>query len=344
MRTTRLNDHLFQLTRFGAINAYLVRENDGFTLVDTTTARAQPPAGPVVGFLYQGSAKSDATFADAFRKGLNDAGFVSEKNVAIDYRWAEGQYDRLPQLAADLVDRKVSVIAAAYAPAARAAMAASSAIPIVFVTGTDPISSGLVSSLNRPNANVTGFAVFVGVVGTKQLGLIHDLLPAVSTVALIVNPTNPFISEPYVNDLQKAARSLGLALVMLRVSTDADIDKSFATMVEQRIGPRIMAPDAFLRSRRDYIVALTLRHAIPTMFSTHDFTTAGGLMSYDTDLSAGFDQQGAYTGRILKGERPADLPVVQASKFEFVINLRTAKALGLAISPNLLSVADKVIE
>jgi putative tryptophan/tyrosine transport system substrate-binding protein len=316
----------------------------GATVDCPLPARAQQSRVPVVGFLDQGSAKSDAIFADAFRKGLNEVGFVSEKNVAIDYRWAEGQYDRLPRLAADLVGRNVSVIAAAYAPAARSAMAASSVIPIVFVTGSDPIRSGLVSSLNRPNGNVTGFAVFVGVVGTKQLGLIHDLLPAVGTIALVVNPANPSVSEPYLSDVQRAARSFGLQLVVLRASTDADIDTSFATMIDQRIGALMMAPDAFLRSRRDYIVALTLRHGIPTMFSTHDFTTAGGLMSYDTDLSVGFHQQGAYTGRILKGEKPADLPVVQAAKFEFVINLRTAKALGLTISPNLLSVADEVIE
>jgi putative ABC transport system substrate-binding protein len=307
-------------------------------------ARAQQPALPVVGFLNQGDEKADANLAEAFRKGLGETGFVSDQNVVVLDRWANGQYERVPQLAAELVERKASVIAAAYVVAARAAMAASAAVPIVFVTGTDPVRSGLVSSMNRPDRNATGFANFVGVVGAKQVGLVHDLLPGVGTVALLVNPANPFIAEPYANDAQGAARTLRLQVVVLSASSDADIEKAFATMIEQRIGALMVASDSFLRSRRDYIVALTLRHAIPTMFTGRDFTTAGGLMSYDTDLSASFRQQGVYAGRILKGEKPADLPIVQADKFEFVINLRTAKALGLTISPNLLSLADEVIE
>jgi putative tryptophan/tyrosine transport system substrate-binding protein len=305
---------------------------------------AQPATTPLVGFLYQGSAKSDTAFAEAFRKGLSEAGFAEGKNVTIDYRWADGQYDRLPQLAADLVGRKVSAIAAAFAPATHAAIAASSTIPIVFVTGTDPVRSGLVSSFDRPGGNVTGFAIFVAVLGSKQLGLLHDFLPAVGTVALLVNPANPFVSETYVNDVQTTAHNLGLQIVVLRASTDTDIDNAFATMIERRIGALTVAPDTFLRSRGGYIVAMTLRHAIPTMYSTRDFTTAGGLMSYDTDLFDGFRQQGRYVGRILKGEKVGELPVLQPTEFRFVINLKTAKALGLTIPPGVLAIADEVLE
>jgi putative ABC transport system substrate-binding protein len=306
--------------------------------------RAQQPVLPVVGFLNQGDEKADANLAEAFRKGLAEAGFFSDQNVLVLDRWANGHYERVPQLVADLIDRKASVIAAAYAVAAREALAATVTVPVVFVTGTDPVRSGLVSSMNRPDRNATGFAFFVGVIGAKQLGLVHDQLPSVGTVALLVNPTNPFIAEPYANDTQAAARTLGLQVVVLGARNDADIDKAFATMIEQRVGALMVAADSFLRSRRDYIVALTLRHAIPTMFSGRDFAAAGGLMSYDNDLAAEFRQQGVYAGRILKGQKPADLPIVQADKFEFVINLRTAKALGLTISPNLISLADEVIE
>jgi putative tryptophan/tyrosine transport system substrate-binding protein len=305
---------------------------------------AQLATTPLVGFLNQGSAKTDTAYAEAFRKGLSEAGFAQDKNVTIDYRWADGQYERLPQLAADLVGRKAFVIAAAFAPATHAAIAASSTIPIVFVTGTDPVRSGFVSSFNRPGGKVTGFAVSNAVLGSKQLGLLHDILPAVSTVALLVNPANPFASETYINDIQTTALNLGLQIVVLRASTDADIDNAFATMIERRIGALMVAPDNFLRSRGGYIVAMTLRHAIPTIYSTRDFTTAGGLMSYDTDISDGFRQQGRYVGRILKGENVSELPVLQPTEFRFMINTKTAKALGLTIPPGVLAIADEVIE
>ena len=307
-------------------------------------ARAQQSAMPIVGFLNQGSANASFTFPEAFRKGLSEAGFVEGKNVAVEYRWAEAHYDQLPQLAAELVARKVAVIAAAYALAAKAAMAATSTIPIVFVTGTDPVRSGLVSSLNRPGGNVTGLALLSGGLGAKRLGLLHDLVPPAQTVAVLINPNNPPVSEPYVNDVQEAARALGLNLVILHASTDREIDTSFATMDEQRIGALIVAIDSFLLSRIAYIVALALRHAIPTIYSNREAALAGGLMSYDTDLADAYRLQGNYVGRILKGAKPGDLEVEQPTKFNFVINLGTAKAMGITIPSGLLAIADEVID
>jgi putative tryptophan/tyrosine transport system substrate-binding protein len=287
----------------------------GASLAWPLTARAQQPTLPVVGFLNQASAKANASFADAFRRGLSDAGFVHGNNVTIEYRWAEGQYDRLPQLAAELVQRKVSIIAAAYTLATQAALAATPAIPVVFVIGIDPVRSGFVSSFNRPGGRATGLAIFESLLGAKRLGLAHDLVPTARSVALLVNPRNPPVTEPYVIDVQNAASSLGLELVVLRAGSEREIDDSFAKVAEQHIGVLMVATDAFFLSRIGYVVALALRHAVPTVYSDVEAVMAGGLMSYDTDLSAAYRQQGGYVARILKGEKPGELAVVQPTKF-----------------------------
>ena len=328
----------------------MMRRRDFITLLGSAaaawplTARAQQPTMPVVGFLNQGSPKSDANFAAIFRKALRELGYVEGQNVAIEYRWAEGRYDQLPELATELVRRKVSVIAAAYAAATLAAKAATSVIPIVFLTGTDPVRSGLVPSLNRPGGNVTGVAIFNVLTGAKRLGLLHDLLPAARTFAVLMNPANPLVSEPYLKDVQTAARTLGLQIVVLPASTDREIDNGFATLVDQRIEALMVATDAFLSSRQDHILALAARHAIPAIYDRRETVVAGGLMSYGTDFADTYRQHGVYVARILKGEKPADLPVQQPTKFMFVLNLKTAKTLGVTIPPDVLSIADEVIE
>jgi ABC-type uncharacterized transport system substrate-binding protein len=305
-------------------------------------ARAQQTM-PVVGFLHQGSAKQYETFAAAFREGLNKSGYVEGRNVAIQYRWAEGHYDQLPQMAADLVRRKVSVIASAYAVAGVAAKVATSTIPIIFVTGTDPIRDGLVPALNRPGGNVTGVTFFSALLGAKRLGLLHDLLPAASTLALLINPANRMVSESYLKDVQSAARPLGLRIIVVPASSEQEIEVGFRTMVEQDDALMISA-DAFLVTRQDQIIALAARHAIPTMYTQRENVVAGGLMSYATDIAGAYRELGIYVGRILKGEKPSELPVAQSTKFEFVLNLKTAKTLGLTIPPGVLAIADEVIE
>jgi putative ABC transport system substrate-binding protein len=306
-------------------------------------ARAQQTM-PVVGFLHQGSAKQYETFAAAFREGLNKSGYVEGRNVAIQYRWAEGHYDQLPQMAADLVRRKVSVIASAYAVAGVAAKVATSTIPIIFVTGTDPIRDGLVPALNRPGGNVTGVTFFSALLGAKRLGLLHDLLPAASTLALLINPANRMVSESYLKDVQSAARPLGLRIIVVPASSEQEIEVGFRTMVEQRIDALMISADAFLVTRQDQIIALAARHAIPTMYTQRENVVAGGLMSYATDIAGAYRELGIYLGRILKGEKPSELPVAQSTKFEFVLNLKTATTLGLTIPPGLLAIADEVIE
>ena len=313
------------------------------TLARPLSARAQQPAIPVIGFLNQGSAKASAYLAAAFRKGLNEIGYVEGNNVAIEYRWAEGRYDQLSELAADLVSRKVTVLAAAFLPAALAAKAATSTIPICFVTGTDPVEQGLVVSLNRPGSTVTGVAFFSAMVGAKRLSLLHDLLPAAGTFAVLVNPANSN-AEPISRDLLTAARTLGKQIIVLRASTQHEIDGQFASLVQKRADALIVSPDAFFDSQRDHIVALVARHAIPAIYERRESAAAGGLMSYGASVADAYHQAGIYTGRILKGEKPADLPVMQSTRLEFVINLTTAKTLGLTFPPGLLAIADEVVE
>jgi putative ABC transport system substrate-binding protein len=306
-------------------------------------ARAQQPTMPVIGFLNQGSAKPSGYLAAAFRKGLNEVNYVEDKNVGIEYRWAESQYNELPKLAADLVNRKVAVIAAAFLPAALAAKAATLTVPICFVTGADPVKQGLVASLNRPGGNVTGVAFFSALVGAKRLGLLHDLMPAASIFAVLVNQTNPNVGA-ISEDLRSAAHSLGKQIVLLTASTEGEIDRQFEILVQQRAHALIVSPDAFFDSQREHIVTLVAHHAIPAIYERRESAVAGGLMSYGADVADAYHQAGIYTGRILKGEKPADVPVMQPTKLEFVINLKTAKTLGLTFPPGLLAIADEVID
>ena len=306
-------------------------------------ARAQQPVVPVIGFLNQGSA-TQTGYAAAFRKGLSDAGYFERQNALIEYRWAEGHYDRLPQLAADLAARNVAVIVAGFAPAALAAKAATATIPICFITGADPVKEGLVASLNRPGGNLTGIAFFDTLVGAKRLGLLRELAPGISGFALLINPTNSIVSENFSRDVQAAANSIGQQVLILTASTEQEIDNAFAMLAQRRIGALVVSPDAFFFSRRDKIVALAAQHAIPAIYGDRPTVVSGGLMSYGAGLADAYQQVGIYTGRILKGEKPSDLPVIQPTKLEFVINLKTAKTLGLTFPPGLLAIADEVIE
>jgi putative ABC transport system substrate-binding protein len=305
-------------------------------------ARAQQLM-PVIGYLSVGSPASDDFRLTAFRQGLNETGYAEGQNVAIEYRWAHGQNDRLPALAADLVHLQVLVIVTAGAPPAFAAKAATSAIPIVFVLGIDPVQSGLVASLNRPGGNITGVALIFTELAAKRLDLLHELVPTAVVVALLVNPTNP-VSDPVTRSLQDAAGSLGLQLNVLRASTASEIDAAFGALVEFRAGALVLGGDPFFTNQRAQIVALAARHAVPAVYEVSLFPAAGGLMSYGADLADSFRQAGVYTGKILEGAKPADLPVEQPVKIELVINLKTAKALGLTIPPSILARADEVIE
>ena len=304
--------------------------------------RAQQTAIPVIGFLNGGS--PDANRVAAFRRGLNETGYVEGHNVALEYRWAEGQYDRLPALARDLVRRQVSVIAATSTPAAITARAATMTIPIVFTTSSDPVELGLVASLSRPSGNVTGATQLNIEVTPKRLEILHELLPTANVFALLVNPTNPY-TEILSRNLQAAARSLGLQLHILQASTEHDFDAVFATLVKLRSdGLVIGGGEVFLDSRHGQLAALALRHAVPTIYQGRDFALAGGLMSYGGSTMDSYRVAGAYAGRILKGEKPADLPVQQTTKVELIINLKTARALGLEIPPTVIARADEVIE
>ncbi len=306
-------------------------------------ARAQQTAMPVVGFLGTRGPGEAPHLLAAFRRGLQEAGYIDGRSVAIEYRFAENQYDRLPALAADLVRHRVAVIATNGA-GARAAKAATATIPIVFVGGFDPVETGLVASLNRPGGNITGVSVFDVELGPKRLELLHEAVPAATTIAVLVNPTSPTRAESIVSDLRTAALAVGVQLDILNASTDKEIEAAFASVVRQGMGGLVIGGDPFFTSRAEQLTGLALRHAVPAIFGWREFAMAGGLMTYGTSLADSFRLAGVYTGRILKGEKPADLPVQQPTKFELVINLKTAKALGVTIPPVLLGTADEAIE
>jgi putative ABC transport system substrate-binding protein len=302
-------------------------------------ARAQQAKLPVIGYLSTGSPPVPA----AFRQGLSETGYVEGRNVAIEYRWAENQFDRLPALAADLVRRQVTVIYAGAIRSALAAKAATTTIPIVFNTGADPVQFGLVASLSRPGGNLTGVSNLNEEVAPKRLELLHEVVPAATLIGLLLNPTNP-VTEVFLRDQQAAARILGLQLHVLHASTERDLDAAFATLVQLRAGALVIGQDAFFADRSELLAALALRHAVPAIYQNREFVAAGGLMSYGGSIGDSNRLAGVYTSRILKGEKPSDLPVQQASKFELVINLKTAKALGLTVSNQMQLLADEVIE
>jgi ABC-type uncharacterized transport system substrate-binding protein len=306
-------------------------------------ARAQQPAMPVVGFVNAGS--SDAPLAAAFRKGLNGAGYVEGQNVTVEYHWLEGQFDRLPALMADFVRRRVAVIATPAGNfAAEVAKRATTTIPIVFGVGGDPVKLGLVASLARPGGNLTGINFFNAELVAKRMALLHELVPKAVRIAVLVNPANPASAESAVRDIPEAARALGLQIQVLNASTSREIEAAFATLVRDRADALFVAPDIFFVTRRVQLATLAAHHRIPAAYAGREVVEVGGLMSYATDRADMFRQVGAYSGQILKGTKPADLPVLQSTKFEFAINLQTARALGLEIPPMLLARADEVIE
>ena len=307
-------------------------------------ASAQQPAMPVVGFLSGASPVPFAALVGAFRQGLNDSGFVEGQNVAIDYRWAEGRFDRLPQMANEMVARRVDVlVATAGDRSAQAAKAATSTIPIVFSSGGDPVANGLVASLGRPGGNLTGVSLFTTLLEAKRLGLLHDAVPAAATISLLVTRGSP--STPaVVRDAEDGARRAGVRLVVVQAQAKSEFDAAFASLVQQRATALAVGNSAFFNSQRERLVALAARHKLPAIYEFREFTMAGGLMSYGTHLGEMYRQIGVYTGRILKGAKPGDLPVLQPTRFELVINLLTARALGLTIPQALLLRADQVIQ
>lgn len=306
-------------------------------------ARAQQPM-PVVGFLGSASPAAWAPYVIAFHRGLGEGGYVEGRNITIEYRWAEGDYARLPMLAADLVRRRVAAIVAIGGSAsATAAKTLTTTIPIVFSSGGDPVKLGLVASLNRPGGNATGVNVLVGEMEGKRLGLLREVVLTAELIAVLLNPHSP-IAEAELKDVQQAARTVRQQIHILNASSDQDLDAAFAGLVQLRAGALLVGSDPFFNSRREQIVALAARHAIPAMYEQREFAVAGGLMSYGTNLAEGYRQVGIYTARILNGEKPGDLPVVRSIKFEFVINLKTAKALGIDVPPGLSARADEVIE
>jgi putative ABC transport system substrate-binding protein len=306
-------------------------------------ADAQQPSIPVVGFVNSSTAQAQVLVAAAYRRGLEESGFVEGKNVLIESRWADGQYSRLPELIGDLIMRNVAVLMAGGPPAAVAAKKATSTIPIVFTTGDDPVQAGLVSSINRPLGNVTGVHVLFTELESKKLGLLREVVPNAGLIAALVNPTLP-TAKIQTQELRTTADKLGQRLQIINASSEQDLDAAFSSMKQLQVSALLVGADPFFNSHRDQIVSLAARYAIPAVYEQRAFAAAGGLMSYGTNLAEAYRQAGVYTGRILKGEKPADMPVVLSNKFEFVINLKVAKTLGLNVSANLLSTADEVID
>ena len=327
-----------------------MRRREFIAIVGCTAAawplasRAEQSPMPVLGFLNSASPQPFANYVAGFRAGLKEAGYIDGQNVTIEFRWAEGHYDRLPEMAADLVRHKVAVLVSTGGePSVLAAKAATTTIPIVFTTGVDPIRAGFVSSLSRPGGNITGVYLFTSTIESKRLGLLRALVPGVQLIAVLLNPNRQDYARQK-GDVEEAARTIGQQIHLLSASNESEIDAAFATATQLRAGAVLVGADPFLNSQRDKIIALAARHAIPAIYEQREHALAGGLMSYGTNLSEGYRQAGVYAGRILKGEKPGDLPVVQSTKFEFVINLKTAKALGIEVPPNLSAEADEIIE
>jgi putative ABC transport system substrate-binding protein len=326
-----------------------MRRREFIALIGGATAwpfsvRAQQPSMPVIGFLGSDSPDLYADRLRAFRQGLKETGFVDGQNLAIEYRWAQGRNDQLPGLAADLVRGRMAVIVASTTPSVLALKAATTTIPIVFFVAGDPVALGLVASLNRPGGNLTGTTTLTLEVGSKWLQLLHEMVTKATTFALLVNPSSPELAEAQARDLRAAAANLGIEIHVLQASTDRDFDTVFANLVQLRADALVVSSDSFFFTRCEQLAALAARHAMPTIFGFREFAAAGGLMSYGASVTDQHRTVGVYTGRILKGEKPADLPVQQATKVELVINLKTAKALGLDVPPTLLARADEVIE
>ena len=307
-------------------------------------ARAQQPAMPVVGFLNAASADGYTKFVGEFRRGLNSMGFVEGQNVVVEYRWAEGHYDRLPDLAADLIRRQVAVIAATSTPAALAAKKATATIPVVFTTGGDPVEMGLVTNIARPGGNVTGATQITMEVGQKRLELLHQLIPKATVLAIAVNPNNPAVAEVQIRDAQDGMRALGLKLEIVQARNEEEFDKAIAGLPQRAGGLVIAGGDSFFLSESAKLAEITVRHKVPAIFHGREFAAAGGLLSYGASVAASYLLAGVYTGRILRGERPGDLPVQRSSKLEIYINLNTAKALGVTIPQGLMIAADEVFE
>ena len=308
-------------------------------------ARAQQAAMPVIGILEAGGAELNPGNATAFRKGLSETGYTEGQTVAIEYRWAEGQYERLPELAAELVRRRAAVIVTPFSVAATlAARAATTTVPIVFSTGADPVETGLVASLNRPGGNVTGAVTMNAELAAKRFGLLQELLPTATRFAVLVNPTTARVAKAVTADVQAAASVTGRQVEVLTASTSREIDTAFATVVQKRIDTLLHSPDLFFTTRRAQIIVLAARHAVPVIYANREDAVAGGLMSFGSSMADVSRQLGIYAGRTLKGEKPADMPVLRATKFEFVINLQTAKTIGITVPPTLLARADEVIE
>jgi putative ABC transport system substrate-binding protein len=314
------------------------------TVACPLAARAQQPAMPVVGFVNAASAQAAAKQLAAFLKGLGESGYVEGRNVAIEYRWAESQFDRLPAMIADLVHRQVAVIAATTTPAALAAKAATKTIPIVFESGTDPVQLGLVDSLNRPGGNITGVSQLIVETASKRLELLHELVPNARVIGLLVNQADPALAQAQLRAVSMAANSLGLELQILNVSSEHDFDAAFANLTRLHAGGLVISADSVFLRGMEQLAALTVRHAVPAIYQYREFAAAGGLMSYGPDITESYRMAGVYTGRILKGEKPADLPVQQVTKVEMYINLKTAKALGITVPLPLSGRADELFE